>query len=136
MVLRPVFRRSLALVAALLLLGLAWTGIAGGIQQLSQQATVLQHVQSASQVVYGVAAILMLVTAFTWRQLAVIADRAFVIGLVVAGGLAAVVWGEESVAMGFAAGVVALAIAVALVWMIRHGRAAAPVDKVGEPNEG
>ena len=137
MALPPVLRRSLALIAALLLLALAWTGIRGGVQQLSQQATVPQRIQSALQILYGVSAILMLVTAFTWRQLAVIAARGFVVSLVAAAGLAAVVWGEQSVWMGFVAAIVALAVAGILVWMIRIGVAAAsPISKVGESLEG
>lgn len=136
MALRPVLRRSLALVAALLLLGLAWTGIRGGVQQLSQPGTVPQHIQSASQILYGVSAILMLVTAFAWRPLARIAERGFVVGAVVAASLATVVWGGESVWTGVVTGVVTLAIAVALVWMIRIGVAASPVTTVGETLEG
>lgn len=135
MVLRPVFRRSLAIVAALLLLPLAWTGISGGVQQLSQPATWPQQIQSVTQVLYGVSAILMLITAFTWRQLAVIAEVGFVVGLIVAASLAAVVWGDQSVGTGMLAGAVALAVAGILVWMIRIGKAAAPIDKVEGAHE-
>ena len=130
MALRPLFRRSLALVAALALLALAWTGISGGVQQLSQPATGPQQIQSVTQVLYGVSAIFMLITAFTWRQLAVIAEVGFVVGLIVAAGLAAVVWGEQSVGTGLLAGGIALAVAAILVWMIRIGKAAAPIEKV------
>ena len=128
MFLRPLFRRSLALFAALALLALAWTGIVGGVQQLSRPATWPQQIQSVMQVLYGVSAIFMLITAFTWRQLAVTAEVGFVVGLIVAAGLAAVVWGDQSVGMGAIAGVVALAVAGLIVWMFRVGKAAAPID--------
>ena len=136
MVLPPLLRRALAIVAAFLLLALAWTGIQGGVQQLSQPATGPQFVQSASQVLYGVSAIFMLITAFTWRQLAVIAETGFVVSLIVAAGLAAVVWGEQSIGTGALASVVALAVAGVLVWMLRIGKGARPINNAGDAREG
>ena len=132
MVLPPLLRRALAIVAAFLLLALAWTGIRGGVQQLSRPATGPQLIQSASQVLYGVSAIFMLITAFTWRQLAVIAETGFVVSLIAAAGLAAVFWGEQSIGTGALASVVALAVACVLVWMLRIGKGGGPINNPGD----
>lgn len=58
------FRRLCSVLSGALLLGLAWTGIAGGIHQLSQPLTFGQSVQTAAQAVYGLFALLCVVTVF------------------------------------------------------------------------
>ena len=61
-------------LAPLLLLALAFQGIAGGVQQLPQSSTIGQYVQSVAQLLYGVCAVLSIATAIRWRQFATPAD--------------------------------------------------------------
>lgn len=119
MTLHPMLRPILAVVAVLLLLALAFTGISGGVQQLEQWSTMAQRVQSVSQIVYGVAALLILITRFTWHRLRRAAELGFIVGAVMAASLATVVWGGESIGTGVLTGIAALAIAWTIVWMFR-----------------
>ena len=112
-------RQVLALLTILLLLALAFQGITGGAQQLPQSSTIGQYVQSAAQVLYGVCAVLSIATAIRWREFATPVQFGFIGGCVAAGGLAAVVWGGSSIGAGVLAGIVALAISYALVWLLR-----------------
>lgn len=121
MTLHPMLRPILAVVAVLLLLALAFTGIAGGMQQWGDWSTMWQRIQSASQIVYGVAALVILIASFKWRRWRRFAELTFVIGLVVAASLAPVVWGGETIMSGVLAGVAALAISCAIVWMVHAG---------------
>ena len=121
MTLHPMLRPILAVVAVLLLLALAFTGITGGMQQWGDWSTMWQRIQSASQIVYGVAAVVILIASFKWRRWRRFAELTFVIGLVVAASLAPVVWGGETIVSGVLAGVAALAIASAIVWMVHAG---------------
>ena len=119
MKIHPGVRQVLAVLTILLLLALAFQGITGGAQQLPQSSTIGQYVQSLAQVLYGVCAVLSIATAIRWREFASPVQFGFIAGCVAAGGLAAVVWGGESIVSGVVAAVVALAIASALVWMLR-----------------
>ena len=119
MKIHPGVRQILAALTVLLLLALAFQGIAGGVEQLPQSSTVGQYVQSVAQVLYGVCAVLSIATAIRWRQFATPVQFGFMAGCVAAGGLAAVVWGGESVGAGVLAAVAGLAISTALVWLLR-----------------
>ena len=127
MKLHPMLRPILAVVAVLLLLALAYTGISGGVQQLQQWSTMAQRVQSVSQIVYGVSAIFILITRFRWHRLRRAAELGFIIGLVIAAGLATVVWGGESIGTGVLTGIAALAVAWAIVWMFRTSAGSARI---------
>ena len=119
MKIHPGVRQVLAALTVLLLLALAFQGIAGGVEQLPQSSSIGQYVQSFAQVLYGVCAVFSIATAIRWREFASPVQFGFIAGCVAAGGLAAVVWGEASIGAGLLAGVAALAIASALVWMLR-----------------
>jgi len=119
MKIHPGVRQVLAALTVILLLAAAFQGIAGGAQQLPQSGTIGQYVQSVAQLLYGVCAVFSIATAVRWREYAAPVQFVFIAGCVVAGGLAAVVWGGESLASGLVAAVVAFAIACALVWMLR-----------------
>ena len=119
MKIHPGVRQVLAALTVILLLALAFQGIAGGVQQLPQSGTIGQYVQSSAQVLYGVCAVLSIATAIRWRKFASPVQYGFIAGCVAAGGLAAVSWGGESVVSGVVAAVAALAIATALVWLLR-----------------
>ena len=119
MKIHPGVRQILAALTIILLLALAFQGISGGVTQLPQSSSIGQYVQSFAQVLYGVCAVLSIATAIRWRRFASPVQFGFIAGCVVAGGLAAVVWGGESIGSGLVAAVAALAIALALVWMLR-----------------
>jgi len=121
MTLHPMLRPILAVVAVLLLLALAYTGITGGVQQWAQWSTMAQRIQTGSQIVYGVCALFILITSFRWRHLRRVAEFGFVLGGVAAASLAAVVWGGGTVLSGLLAGIAAFAIAGAIVWMVHAG---------------
>ena len=112
-------RQVLSVLTILLLLALAFQGISGGVEQWPQSSTVGQYLQTASQVIYGICAVLSIATMFKWRELATLVQVGFIAGCVMAGGLAAVSWGDASIGAGVLAGVAALAIASTLVWMLR-----------------
>jgi hypothetical protein len=119
MKIHPGVRQVLAGLTVLLLLALAFQGISEGVRQLPQSSTIGQYVQSASQVIYGVCAVLSIATAIRWQRFAASAQFGFIASCVVASGLAAVIWGGASVGAGVFAAVAALAIASTLVWMLR-----------------
>lgn len=119
MKIHPGVRQVLAALTVVLLLALAFQGISGGVTQLPQSSSIGQYVQSFAQVLYGVCAVLSIATAVRWREYAFPVQFGFIVGCVLAGGLAAVVWGGESAGSGVVAAVTALAIASALVWMLR-----------------
>lgn len=121
MTLHPMLRPILAVVAVLLLLGLAFTGITDGVQQWSDWSTMWHRIQVGSQIVYGVAALVILITSFMWHRWRRVAEVAFVVSGVVAAGLAAVVWGGGTILSGVLTGIAALAITLAIVWMVHAG---------------
>jgi hypothetical protein len=112
-------RQVLAALTVLLLLALTFQGISGGVQQFPQSSTIGQYVQSAAQVLYGVCAVLSIATAIRWREFATHVQFGFIASCVVASGLAAVSWGGASIGAALLAGLAALAIASAIVWMVR-----------------
>jgi hypothetical protein len=121
MKLHPMLRPILAVVAVLLLLALAYTGISGGVQQWNHWSTMQHRIQLGSQIVSGVSALLILITSFRWRRWRRYAELGFVLGGVVATSLAAVVWGGGTILSGVSTGIAALAITGAIVWMVHAG---------------
>jgi hypothetical protein len=121
MKLHPMLRPILAVVAVLLLLALAYTGITGGVQQWSHWSTIGTRIQLGSQIVSGVSALLILITSFRWRRWRRYAELGFVLGGVMATSLAAVVWGGGTILSGVSTGIAALAITGAIVWMVHAG---------------
>lgn len=121
MKLHPMLRPILALLAVLLLLGLAYEGIAGGVQQWSEWSTIQHRIQMGSQFISGVSALMILVTTFRWRQMRPYAELGFVVCGVLAASLAAVVWGAGTVLSAVSTGIVTLLITLAIVWMVHAG---------------
>ena len=117
----PVLRRVLLVVAVLLLLGLAWTGIHGGIDQLSGIHTTAQTIQTALQLVYGVFSVLSIVTVFwapRWNPAILVC---WTIALAFAGGLGATAWGGTSALIGVGSGVAAGLVGAGIAWLLRFG---------------
>ena len=118
---RPVLRRLLLIVAIVLLLGLAWTGVRGGIDQLSGMHTTAQTIQTALQLIYGVFAVLSIVTVFwaqRWNPAILVC---WTIALAFAGGLGATAWGDTSALIGVISGLAAGLIGAGIAWLLRFG---------------
>lgn len=108
-------------IGAILLLVLAYTGIAGGIQQYSASHTTGQWIQTNLQLVFGVFSILALITVFRpsrWRRAV---NVGFVVSTTLAGGLAPIVWGKQGLFPGIAAGVATALVCWLIVWLVRAG---------------
>ena len=118
----PVARLLLA-IALLLLLALAYTGIAGGIDQFNQSThsryTIGQIVQTVLQLAFGGLSLTVIAVWFWARQWSRAVFSLFVASVALAGGLAPVVWGESSVLIGIVSGVASLLIAWGMVWLLR-----------------
>ena len=108
-------------MVGLLLLWLAWTGLAGGARQLPQSETVGQIAQSVTQLAFGLFALLSLVTTFRGRRWNLLALAGWTISVALAAGLASVVWGGTSLAKGLLTGTAASLIGVAVAWLLRVG---------------
>lgn len=112
-------RRIGRAIGLLLLLGLAWTGVSGGVQQLAQPRSLGQTVQTIAQLGYGLSALLAVGTAFrrTWWDRWV--QSGFAVTTTLAGGLAPVVWGERAAMAGLLAGGAAFLVALAAIALVR-----------------
>jgi len=117
----PVLRRFLLIVAIVLMLLLVWTGLYGGINQLSGFHTTGQMIQTAFQLVYSVSAVLSIVTVFwaqRWNRAILVC---WTIALAFAGGLGATAWGGTSALIGIVSGVAAGLIGAGIAWLLRFG---------------
>jgi hypothetical protein len=127
MSLGPRARRVLLAIAVLLFLGMTWSGVSGGLHQISQSRTTGQWIQTVAQLCYGVLGLLCVPTSLQWRRWWSQATRAcWVVSVTLAAGFAAVAWGGTSVQLGVLSGAVSLLIAVAMVWLLRTGFGASP----------
>ena len=122
----PAVRRVLLVVAMLLLLVLAWTGLRGGLNQIPQSQSTGQKAQTLSQFAYGVFGFLGVVTTFWGRRWNPVIMRCWVVSLTLAAGLASIVWGETGLGTGLLAGGARLLIALAIVWLLRVGARGLP----------
>ena len=117
----PIVRRGLLAVAASLLLILAWTGVSGGIAQLSQSTTLGQWAQTATQFLYGLFALLTLVTVRWGRPWHRAMRASWTTVVTLSAGLASVTWGGTSWWIGVASAAGTLLVALAINWMISAG---------------
>jgi hypothetical protein len=108
-------------IGLLLLLGLAWTGLVGPIEQWPEVHTTGQAFQTAAQLALGVFSALTTVVTFWGRRWRPIAFIGFALSAMVAGGLAPVVWGQQSVFEGLLAGAASLLIAQLIIWLLVIG---------------
>ena len=121
MILIQTFRRVLLVIAAALLLGLAWTGLSGGANQLSQSMSVGQLAQTWTQLAFGLFALLSVVTTFWAKRWGLWMLAGWVVSVTLAAGLASVVWGGTSIAIGLLTACAAFLISAAIAWMLRVG---------------
>lgn len=119
-------RRVSLVVALLFLVGLAWTGLSGGLNQFSQSQSTGQKAQTFSQLAYGVFALLGVVTTFWGRRWNPMMLGCWAVSVTAAAGLASVVWGETGLGIGLLTGGATLLIAVAIVWLLRVGARGLP----------
>lgn len=111
-------------VAIVLLLGFSWTGISGGISQLTSARTSGQTAQTVLQLIHGLCALLSVLTTFwaeRWNRVMLVC---WTIATALTAGLAAVVWGGSSLRVGLASGVAAGLIAAGIGWLLRAGAGA------------
>lgn len=118
---RARIRQALLAIGVIVLLWLAWTGLSGGVTQLSQAQTPGQVIQTGTQFAYGLFALLSVVTTFWAIRWNLLMLAGWTGSAALAGGLAAVVWGGASLLTGFVAGGAALLIAVGIAWLLRAG---------------
>ena len=119
MTLPPRVRQILLVIVCVLLLWLAWIGLSGGLHQLSQSRTPGQIVQTLTQFGFGIFALLSVVTTFRaqrWNRLML---ASWVLSLSLTAGLASVVWGDTSLAVGLISGSAALLIGLGIAWLVR-----------------
>lgn len=105
----------------MLLLGLAWTGIKGGVELVPPSQSASQKVEAFVQVAFGVFALLSVITIFWSRRWWSIVATGFTVTLAVAAGLFSIVWNRTSIASGLVAGTAALVVALAIVWLVWFG---------------
>ena len=118
----PAPRTGTARVAALVLFAvLGANGAVSGALDAPGVTNAVQGGQVAAQIVYGLGA--LVVVALLWRRTPL--PRwllpAWAVTAAVAGGLAAVGWGEAGWLAGAAAGAGTLAVAAAFAWVARRG---------------
>ena len=108
---------ALRIIGVVLLAFLAFTGIKGGIDQLSAMHTTPQRIQTYMQLAMGVTSALALMASFRaerWRRAAYVA---FVLSCTLAGGLATYAWGEQGGWPTLTATVGSLLVSTLIVWL-------------------
>jgi hypothetical protein len=116
----------LFVVVALSLLGITWAGVNDGVNQWNQPRTPGQAAQTVTQFAFALFALLTLVTMFRGRRWNRVMGLGLAVSLGLAGGLASVVWGDTSVAIGILAGLASAAVGYGIAWL---ARVAAPSDQ-------
>jgi len=108
-------------VALLLLLAQAWTSLSGGPQRLPESHTPGQKAQTAAEIACGLLSLVGVVTTFWRRGLGPWVLAGWVLGVTIAQGLAAVVWGRASPGGGLRTAGATLLAALGVVWLLRVG---------------
>jgi hypothetical protein len=116
-----VLRGVLHAIGMVLMLVLAWTGINGGIHQLSTTATTGQTIQTALQLLYGALSVLSIVTVYWGRRWNRPVLACWTISLALAGGLGATEWGGASLRIGIISGAAAGLVGAGIAWLLRIG---------------
>ena len=116
---RTFLRRLLFVVVALGLLGLAWSGVNGGVDQWSESRTPGQVAQTLTQFAFALFALLSLVTMIWFRRWNRLMGMGLTVSLGLAGGLASVVWGGTSVPVGIIAALASAVIGLGIAWLTR-----------------
>ena len=120
-ILNPIVRKIFLVVAALILLALAWTGLTQGVNQMPQSHTPGEIAQTLSQFVFGIFALLSLATIFWARRWNTLMLGGLIVSLALAAGLASVFWGGTSILIGLVSGGAALLIGLGIAALLRAG---------------
>ena len=115
---RAVVRQLLCACAALLLLGLSWWALTGGVRDLQQAGTRGQVGETAIRLGCGLLSIAVVVTRFRWRALARRVRIGWVVTLVLTAGVSALGWGPPMPHVALLFAVVALVLASAILWAL------------------
>ena len=113
-----VVRRVARACAVLLLLGLCWWTVSGGLHDLPQARTIGQRVGTAMKLACGLLSVAAAVTRFRWQSWARPVRIAWAVTLTAAAGLAAFVWGPPMPLIALLFAGVALLVAWAIVWAL------------------
>ena len=116
---RPLVRRVSSVLVALILLGLGWSGVNGGVDQWGQSRTPGQVAQTLTQFAFALFALLSLVTMIWGRRWNRVMGVGLTVSLGLAAGLASVVWGGTSVPIGIIAALAAAAIGLGIARLAR-----------------
>ena len=108
-------------IALVLLVGLAWTGLSGGLSLLQASFSQGQQVQAVTQIAFGFFALLSGATTFWGRRWWRVAVACFALSFGVAAGLFVVVWNHSSIVVGIVTAVAGVLIAAAIIWLLRTG---------------
>jgi len=121
-------RRLLCVGATLLLLGLSWWTLQGGVRNVHQARLLGQQVETAVQLAGGLLCLAVVVTRFRWRPWSRRIRIAWVVTQALFVALSALVWGppQPLIALLFAA--VALLLAWALLWALGPAVATAAIE--------
>jgi hypothetical protein len=119
-----VVRRLLRVCATLLLLGLGWWTVSGGLRNLHQARTIGQQVETAIQLAGGLLCFAALVTRFRWRPFFRPVRIAWLVTLTAWVALSALVWGPPMPHIALLFAVVALLVAGAILWALGPALAA------------
>ena len=118
-------------IGVLITLFLAYTGLAGSVQQYPGIHSTGQWFQTALQFLFGSFSLLALIVTFRlmhWRRWVF---PGFMLSTTFAAGLAPIAWGEQGVWTGLAAGVATLFITAVIVWLLRGGARHGPPASAG-----
>jgi hypothetical protein len=124
MSLRPVVRRSLLAVAALLLIVVAFMALAGGLQQIPRSRTLGQRVGTTVQLACGLLSVLSLLTVFRRRRWGRPVLTTWALSLATTAGLSSLVWGPPSPIVGLVFAAAALLVALGTIRLLQLAVAA------------
>ena len=118
---KPIVSNILRTLGVLFTAFLAYTGLAGAVEQYPGVHSTAQGFQTALQLAFGRFSVLSLIVTFRvkhWRRWVF---PGFALSTALAAGLAPVAWGHQGVWTGLLAGVASLLIAAVIVWLQRGG---------------
>ena len=110
------WRRARFVGVAAVLLSTVWGGLSDGIQNASGPGSAGQRVATATELLYGVAAIAALWALFAGKRWLGAALAPWIVGTTVTAGLAPVVWGGADWRAGTTSGIAAGVVTVIVAW--------------------
>jgi len=112
-------------VAFLLFIG--YSGIAGGLQQVGEAATLGQRLQTAMQLVFGALAVAVVGALVMRRRWARPLLLAWAAALTIGGGVAPITWGGTGPLPALAAAVAIALLAWLTLWAVKPAMTISPV---------